>query len=180
MVFLFSRQLMNITLCRSQNVDAINLPADCKLIWLRNVAVDPYFIHCHIPHEKVLFIWVKQLKQSSESSINCWFCPTVSKRGIHFKQNFGIPKFWYKLWCIFYDIFMIYIFTISAISCTFTLRLFKMTSWISLMFSGITASFGLPEPFSIICVRTSNFELGRPETNGCVRRGRILNFSSHS
>ena len=117
--------------------------------------MDPWFIHCHIPHKKILFI---ALKQRSESSTRCCFWLTVSKRGTHFEQRFLMLKYSFKM----VNTLPSDIFKVSAISRNFNLRSVKTILWTFFMFSGTTAKLGRPKRSASSVFFTAAFKISKP------------------
>ena len=117
----------------------------CPLSWrsfcFRCAVMDPYFIHCHIPTQKIFFTSLEQLQTALWILDALLFLSGVSKRGTHFENNLRISKDS----CEIVNTLPSDIFEVSAISRNFNLRLPKTSLWTFVTFSGTTADFGRPE-----------------------------------
>ena len=121
--------------------------------------MDLCFVHCHIPMQEIMFMRVNSDKELSESSTRCYFCSIVSKRGTHLEKTFFMPNFSFKI----VDALPVDMFTILSISRTFSLRSSITIFKTCLIFSGVAASFGLPE-------RSASFVSVRPRLKSAYYR----------
>ena len=117
----------------------------CSLSWryfcFTLVVVDPCFIYCHKPIQKIILPRLNGSKQRSEFLTCCCLWSGVGKRGTHFEKNLRIPKDSCKI----VNTLPSDIFKVSAILRNFNLRSPKTISWTFVMFSGTTADFWRPE-----------------------------------
>ena len=101
----------------------------CPLSWrsfcFRCVVVDPCFIHCYIPTQKILLTSLKQLQTALWILDALLFLVGVRKRRTYFQNNLRIPNDS----CIVVNTLPSDIFNVSAISHNFNVRSPKTDCW---------------------------------------------------
>ena len=135
----------------------------CALRWrsfcFRLVVVDPCFIHCHIPTQKILVTSLKQL-QTALWILDAFLFLIECKQTRHpLRKQFTHPqKFVQKI----VNTLISDIFRVSAISRNFNFRSPKTILWTFVMFSGTTADFWRPE-------RSASSVFVRPRLNSAYQ-----------
>ena len=121
------------------------LTSCCPLIWrsfcFRCVVVDPCFIHCRIPTQKIRFTSLEQLQTALWILDVLLFLVRREQTRHRLGNNLRIPKDSCKI----VNTLPSDIFKMSAISRNFNLRSAKIILWTFVMFSGTTAAFGQQE-----------------------------------
>ena len=149
---------MNKIPCKSKKIEAKTLPADACIFgwfgrlssaaihsadcqfWLWSEVVDPYFIHCHIFIQKILFVVLKQLETTLWIIDVLLILIDCEQTLHHFEYSFLIDKYSCKM----VNTLPSDIFQSSAILCNFNLWLTKTSCIIFCVFR-ITSKFGQPE-----------------------------------
>ena len=134
------------------------------LIWLRSELVNPCFIHCLIFTQKLLFVAMKQLQKSIESSTHCCFWSTVSKRGTYFEHSFLIDKCSSKM--------------VNTLPSTPLLShataIYDQPKRLCEVFWCFPGELlNLTWAFNIICLSTTMFKVSIPPLNWFVRRSSV-------
>ena len=127
--------------------------------------MNPCFIHCYVPTQKILFITRKQLQTALRIMDSLLLCSTVSKRGTHLEYNFFVLKFS----CTTLNTVPFDIFRMSAISCNFTFRSDKIIFRICVF--GSSRLSWTTWALRVFGVCSTAFKICIPSANGCFRWG---------